>query len=306
MSNPAPTLSVIMTVYNGEAFLQETLDAVWAQTFTDFELVVVNNGCTDGTQDILDAVTDGRLRVLHAPSHGTFGDGIRMAYRNARGRYIAVQDADDVSLPERFAKQVAALDDDASLGIVFGAFQDMNETGVLGEVHHPPATRQGLINAFQTHNPLAHSTYMYRRVATDLVQGYPPQYAYGPDFGLVMRLMQKGWGVKVLDDIVLKLRLHPGQTSIAPKLTATRSHDALYLFKEAAQLPGVSTSARHAGRLHLAKCRILYGLALVSEARISSGLGHLGLALASHPLYGFAYLGYSFARRAGFVRSTEE
>ena len=113
-----PKLSVIMTVYNGEAFLQETLDAVWAQTYRDFELVVVNNGCTDGTQDILDAVDDERLRVIQAPQHGSFGDGIRMAYNHTKGRYLAVQDGDDIPLPDRFAKQVAALDADLSLGLV--------------------------------------------------------------------------------------------------------------------------------------------------------------------------------------------
>ena len=291
-----------MTVYNGEAFLQETLDAVFAQTFTDFELVVVNNGCTDGTQAILDAVEDKRLRVVHAERHGTFGDGIRLAYQNARGNYIAVQDADDVPLAERFAKQVAAFDADASLGLVTGAYQDMDARGVLGGVHRPPAERQRLVDAFQSHNPLAHSTYMFRRLASDQVQGYPREYAYGPDFGLVIRLLKKGWSVKVLDDVLLKLRLHPGQTSNLPKFSVARAHDALHLFHEAACLEGASVAARREGARNLTKCRILYGLALSGEGAWGSGIKQVLIGLLHHPLYGLTYLGYRLGLHLGWVK----
>lgn len=300
--NDLPTLSVIMTVYNGEDFLQEALNAVWAQTYTDFELVVVNNGSTDDTQAILDAVDDPRLRVVQAPSHGTFGDGIRLAYRQARGRYIAVHDADDESLPERFEKQIAAFEADNSLGMVFGAFQDMDQNGVVSEIHHPPRLRQDLIDAFQTHNPLAHSTYMYRRVAADQVFGYPTEYAYGPDFALVIRVMKKGWGVQVLDDVLLKLRLHPGQTSILPTFSVTRAHDALYLFREAARLDTISLKARRAGSRHIVKCMLQYALALMADGQVREGAKQVFAGLLRHPIYGLVYLAYRLGLRSGLMR----
>jgi len=295
-------LSVIMTVYNGEAFLQETLDAVWAQTFTNFELVVVNNGCTDDTQAILDAVEDKRLRVIQAPQHGTFGDGIRLAYQNAQGKYIAVQDADDVSFPDRFEKQIAAFDADHSLGLVFGAYQDMDEHGNLAAIHYPPSQGQALIGAFQTHNPLAHSTYMYRRVASDQIGGYPIKYAYGPDFGLVIRLIKKGWAVKVLDDVILKLRLHAGQASILPMFSVTRAHDALYLFREAATIDGVTPQARRAGRRHIAKCTLQYALALLGEGDLRKGMRQMLMGLLRNPIYGLAYLGYRFGVMLNWIK----
>ncbi|MBL4613378.1 MAG: glycosyltransferase, partial [Magnetovibrio sp.] len=195
-----------MTVFNGAKYLQETLDAVWAQSFTGFELVVVNNGSTDGTQVILDSVNDHRLRIIQAPHHGTFGDGIRLAYQNAKGKYIAVQDGDDVPMVDRFAKQVAALDADKSLGLVSSAFEDIDQDGYHLGTTNPPTVMQDMLDAMQTANPLAHSTYMYRKVATDAVGGYPLEYAYGPDFGLVIRLIKAGWGVRVLGDVLLKLR----------------------------------------------------------------------------------------------------
>lgn len=298
----APALSVIMTVYNGEAFLQEALHAIFNQTFNDFELVVVNNGSTDATQAILDAVTDDRLRVVQAPSHGSFGDGIRLAYQNARGRYIAVQDADDASLPDRFAKQVAALEADASVGLVSGAYQDMDDQGNLGAVHQPPCDAQGLIDTLQTNNPLAHSTYMYRRDAADQVGGYASEYAYGPDLALVIRLIKKGWGVKVLDSVVLKLRLHALQTSVVPEQTVTRARDVLYLFEESANLQGASPAARRKGRRANVKRALQYGLALLREKQRAQGLKHLLLGIVRHPLYGLAYLGYRMGVGLGLMR----
>lgn len=291
-----------MTVFNGEAFLQETLDAVWAQTYTNFEMVVVNNGSTDGTQAILDANDDERLRVIQAPRHGTFGDGIRIAYGHARGKYIAVQDADDVSMAMRFEKQVAALEADNSLGLVFGAYQDMDADGNVGVLHHPPGERHDLANALQSHNPLAHSTYMYRKVASDQVGGYPVQYAYGPDLALVIRLMKKGWNVKGLDDVVLKLRLHAGQTSIVSNFSVMRAHDVLYLFREATGLTGVSPQARRAGRHQIAKCAIQYALALLKERRVREGVKQMLLGLLRYPLYGSVYLVYRLAFQKGIQK----
>ena len=223
MENMPPRLSVITTVYNGEAFLQETLSAVLAQTFTDFEWVVVNNGCTDGTQAILDGAGDTRLRVIQAPSHGTFGDGIRLAYENAKGEFVAVQDADDVPMADRFAQQIAAFEQDETLGLVSSAFEDIDQDGKHLSFTRPPLELQGLVDAFQTTNPLAHSTYMYRKAASDAVGGYPDQFAYGPDFALVIRLIKAGWGVRVLEDVLLKLRQHVGQASLAPALSVTRA-----------------------------------------------------------------------------------
>lgn len=303
--NNSPKLSVIMTVYNGEAFLSETLDAVFAQTFTDFELVVVNNGCTDGTQGLLDGVDDGRLRVIQAPHHGTFGDGIRLAYNNANSPFIAVQDADDVPLSGRFAQQIAAFEVDDNLGLVSSAFEDIDQDGNHLDFRHPPTDVQGLVNAIQTFNPLAHSTYMYRKAAADAVGGYPSQYAYGPDFALVVRLIKAGWRVQVLDMVLLKLRQHVGQASLAPDLDVTRAHDAYYLYQEASELAGISPSDLRAGMRNITKCRARYALALLAEGRRLEGWGHIFAVVARHPLYGGAYLGYRLGRKLGLLGLTQ-
>lgn len=288
-----------MTVYNGEAFLRETLDAVMASSFTDWEMVIVNNCSTDGTQLILDDFNDSRFRFIYPKVHGSFGDGIRLAYANARGDYIAVQDGDDVSLPIRFEHQVAALNADSKLGLVSGWFELIDEHSTKFDEIRPPEAHQELIDAYQTRNPLGHSTYMYRREASDLIGGYPLEYAYGPDFGLVIRLIKAGWLVRVLPEVVLKLREHVGQTSMASNQSVTRAHDAVYLYKEATELSGVSSWAKRLGRRNLAKRFAQYGIALVADNQWVKGVGQIISAIAYHPLYSLVYLGYRLLKMLG-------
>lgn len=299
MMKTTPKLSIIMTVYNGEAFLRETLDAVMASSFTDWEMVIVNNCSTDGTQGILDDFTDPRFRFIYPEVHGSFGDGIRLAYANARADYIAVQDGDDVSQHTRFEHQVAALDADPKLGLVSGWFELIDQHSTKFDECRPPETHQGLIDAYQISNPLGHSTYMYRREASDMIGGYPLDYAYGPDFALVIRLIKAGWLVRVLPEVVLKLREHVGQTSLASNQSVTRAHDAVYLYKEASELSGVSSSAKRLGRRNLAKRFVQYGLALVSENQWIKGVGQIISAIAHHPLYSLVYLGYRLLKLLG-------
>lgn len=205
-------------------------------------------------------------------------------------------------MPERFAKQIVAFAADDKLGLVSSAFEDINQDGKQLGFTHPPVELQGLVDAFQTSNPLAHSTYMYRKAAADAVGGYPDQFAYGPDFALVIRVIKAGWRVRVLDDVLLKLRHHVGQASKAQALGVTRAHDAYYLYQEAAGLDGISAGPKRAGLRNVAKCRIRYALALIQEGRRSEGLGQMMGALARHPFYSLAYLGYRFGKAFGLIR----
>ncbi len=254
---PLPELSVIMTVYNGEDFLRETLDALFAQTFRDFELVVVNNGCTDSTQDILNSYDDTRLRVIHQTlAKPTFGDGIRLAYANARGEFIAVNDGDDVPMLDRFEKQVAALQGDEKLALVSGWFEEIDENSQHIQDCCSPTDLTELYETYQSANPLAHSTYMYRKSVADQVGGYVDKYHYGSDFALALEMIKTGWKIEVLPEKVLKLRVHSAQASQAAGLSVMRGYEAKALFAIAATLPGLSSDALKQARKNNTKRRI--------------------------------------------------
>ncbi len=107
---PAPSVSVLMPIYNAELTLAEAVESILAQTFTDFELIVVDDGSTDGSLQMLQkfAHRDTRIRIISRPNTGIAG-ALNEAMDAARGEFLARMDADDISLPARFEKQVAFL-----------------------------------------------------------------------------------------------------------------------------------------------------------------------------------------------------
>ena len=105
-----PRVSVVMSVYNGARYLREAVDAVLAQTFSQCELIIVDDGSTDGTMEILCAYSDPRIRLIRNDRNLGAAGARNRAFAAARGEYIAIQDADDASVPERLAAQVAYLD----------------------------------------------------------------------------------------------------------------------------------------------------------------------------------------------------
>ena len=104
-----PKVSVVMSVYNGAKYLREAVDAVLAQTFSQFELIIVDDGSVDGTQEILAGCSDARIRLLRNDRNLGPAVARNRALAAARGEYIAIQDADDASAPARLATHFAYL-----------------------------------------------------------------------------------------------------------------------------------------------------------------------------------------------------
>jgi glycosyltransferase involved in cell wall biosynthesis len=103
-----PLISVVMPVWNGEQYLRASVDSVLAQTFSDLELVVIDDGSTDKTLEILKSYADPRLRILET-AHGGIVQALNFGIAQAKGEWIARLDADDIALPERLARQLERL-----------------------------------------------------------------------------------------------------------------------------------------------------------------------------------------------------
>ncbi len=113
-----PTVSVLMTTWNGAGFIAEAIASVLAQTFTDFELIVVDDGSTDATPRLLAGIGDPRLRVLRQAVNGGVVAARNIGFLAARGRYVAALDHDDLSRPARLARQVAYLETHPAVALV--------------------------------------------------------------------------------------------------------------------------------------------------------------------------------------------
>lgn len=208
-----PRVSVLMTTWNGAAFLRDSLASVFAQTMPDFELVVVDDASTDDTAGILGGCGDARLRVLgHARNLGI------VAARNAgfavcRAPYVAMLDHDDLSAPDRLARQMARLDAQASL-VAVGSALRMLENGRLRGSDHPQATTPTLLRwMLHVDNPLAWSSLMLRRDAVLRLGAFVrPDYECADDFDLLHRLLRLG-EVGRIDAPLITYRFHAANTS---------------------------------------------------------------------------------------------
>lgn len=186
-SNPA--VSVVLSVRNGGADLPLSLDTILKQSFSDFELIAINNGSTDGTREFLDQITDPRVRVFHQDDKG-LAAALNRGISLARGRYIARQDHDDLADASRLAKQVAFLDANPDYALVGTRAEIWVGDKPSGRFHDHPTEDDILKFDLLFDNPFVHSSVMMRKSALDHVGVYTTDPARQPpeDYELWSRI----------------------------------------------------------------------------------------------------------------------
>jgi len=203
-----------MPVRNGERFVEQAARSILEQTFTDLELVIVDDGSTDSTPALLAAIgaQDERVVVLRVRRHEGIVHALNEGCRAARGRYLARMDADDVSLPRRIELQVELLDTAPELGIVGGR---MTCTDLDGSVSWPalyPPDDAAIRKMLPTGNPFGHPTVTMRREAFESCGGYRDVCRHAEDYELWVRLLDRWQGAN-LSEPVLLYRVHTDQTA---------------------------------------------------------------------------------------------
>lgn len=185
----APRVSVILPVYNGEDYLQEAVDSILGQDFDDFELIAIDDGSRDGSGALLDRLTDPRVRVVHQENRGlalTLNRGIELA----RGEYIARQDADDVSRPDRLSRQVAYLDAHPACALLGSWSTIRADRQDTTRGHRHPCDNGEVQIRLLFDSFFVHSSVMMRRAALAVSGPYPTDPERNPpeDFDLWLRL----------------------------------------------------------------------------------------------------------------------
>lgn len=208
-----PAISVIMAAYNGAALIGETIATLREQTRGDWELIVVDDKSTDDTLEVLARIRDPRIRVIASEVNEGPVCARNRAFAEARGRYIAALDQDDLCMPDRFARQAAYLDAHPEAVLVASAALLM-EDGVPArwpnERHLSPAMIDWLL---LTQNPLVWSTSMFRADAARALTPFTrPELRYAEDFDLYHRIRRFG-ALARIDTPLLAYRCHPGGAS---------------------------------------------------------------------------------------------
>ena len=213
-------LTVAMSVLNGEPHLGSAVESILNQTHTDFTFIVVNNGSTDRTGEILEeyAARDPRMRVLHNETTVTYVEGRTRAIEQADTEWIALMDADDISEPERFEKQIQVLnrhgDKIAALG-TWGRY--INAKGkVLGQTLTSLTTIEQFERRFRANEPTAiiDPSAIIHRPTFLAAGGYRAVAAPAADLDLWYRLAEGGRAILVVPEFLFRYRIHGGGESV--------------------------------------------------------------------------------------------
>jgi glycosyltransferase involved in cell wall biosynthesis len=206
---PTPAVSVLMPVYNAERYLREAIESILGQTFRDFEFIIVDDGSTDRSSQILleFASRDARIRILSRPNTGIVGalnDGLALCTADL----VARMDADDIALPERFAEQVRYMNDHPDCVLVGSRVLLIDPDGApirqwVDELSHDQIDQSHLARGW----PVVHPTVMIRRHALNQLGGYREQYATLEDLDLFLRLAEIGQ-LANHPKVLLKYRQH--------------------------------------------------------------------------------------------------
>lgn len=184
-----PKVSIILPVFNGEKYLEESINSILNQSYDDYELIIVNDGSVDGSQEIIESFNDVRIKVLRQSNMGlpaALNNGIELSI----GEYIARQDADDISLPLRLEKQVNFLEQNPQCGLVGSAAEIWVETNRSGRFHDHPLCPGILEFELIFNNPFVHSSWMFRRDIISLVGVYSTDPSRQPpeDYEYISRI----------------------------------------------------------------------------------------------------------------------
>lgn len=279
-----PRVSVVIPTHNRAEYIQAALDSVFPQTYTDYEIIVVDDGSTDGTAALLKPLVDrGAIRYEQQAQHGV------SAARNrgialARGEYVAFLDSDDLWLPDKLAKQVALFDAQPELGFVHCLFEKFDQkTGADLGVRDTSEYRGQIYPAIlmQWNTLMATPCMLMRKDVLEEVGGYDEAMRWGEDLDLWRRIAQR-YPVDLVNEVLVRVRVHAASAS-ALKAQAVSDFQR-YLDKAFADDPGLSPSFRRRvyAKLYLQFALTLLGAGGAQEMRLARRLSLL--ALGQRPL----------------------
>lgn len=210
-TEPRLLISVVMAVYNGAEYLEVAIDSILKQTYSNFEFIIINDGSTDDTAQILRRYEqlDERIAVYTQVNQG-LPKSLNRGLQLAQGQYIARMDADDISLPERFAKQVEFMETHSDIGICGTWIKTISEVGSTC-INQYPSSHDAIQYWLLFGTGLSHPTVMLRRKLLEQYGlQYNPAFTYCQDFELWVRSSDYT-RLANIPEVLLLYRVHPQQ-----------------------------------------------------------------------------------------------
>lgn len=285
-----PSLTVLMTVYNGMPYLMEAVRSVLTQDYSDFTFLILNNGSTDGGPAWLEecARKHGRamprLIVEHLPRNVGRSAVLAKGLALADTDFIAILDADDVAAPNRLSRQMDFLKAHPDIDLLGSdvLWIDGNGRRVGGDRFAPD--HDGLRDRLPLFNQFAHSAVMYRARAAREAGGYDAAFPYAQDLSLWVAMFKNGARAASIPEPLVSLRRHPGQVTRNLALIMVRTADDQRLAEAMLAIPGLSAASRQTALLRSAHALFRLGRKKEALARAWRAFAEAPLRFITNPL----------------------
>ncbi len=212
----APAITVLMPAFNAGRYIAEAIDSVLSQTFTDFELLIINDGSTDNTESVINSYTDPRIRLFNQQNMGVIG-ALNKGLELAAGKYIARFDADDICYPERLSVQYKFMETHPDHVMIGSACEYIDQDGNFIFRWDPPACRhEELTNLINYASPFDHPTVFYKKEVALALGGYPRGAIHFEDHLFWTSFFSTGKLVNLREPLI-RHRFHPGSVTMDEK-----------------------------------------------------------------------------------------
>lgn len=183
------SVTVLMAVLNGRAIVRQAIESIMEQTYTDWELCVIDDASHDGTPDVLEtfAAAEPRIRVIRNPRTRGLAACMNAGWRATTGQFIARMDADDASLRDRLERQVRFLESHPDVAVVGTGAELFDESGRRLGMALRPSDHETLLARIFLENPFIHPSVMMRRTFLDSLGGYDERLSRAQDYDLWLR-----------------------------------------------------------------------------------------------------------------------
>lgn len=207
------SVSVIMPTYNTDIeILKDSVESILSQTFRDFEFIIIDDGTTNGSDEYLKTLTDDRIRIITNPQNIGITKSLNIGLGEARGKYIARMDADDISLPERFEEQFNYMEAHPETVMCGCWVEDFGQTTFLRKTHISDMDHYRIKMFFYYPGPAHPTMFIRRETLSEYKIAYDESLRYSQDYALCVALAEHGV-IRILPKVLLHRRIHQKRIS---------------------------------------------------------------------------------------------
>jgi glycosyltransferase involved in cell wall biosynthesis len=292
-STAIPEVSVLMTCYNAASTIHQSVNSIIGQTFTNWELVVVDNCSTDNSLTVVRDINDARIRIIALDKNHGRTPALAIALENARADFVAILDADDISSQDRLQQQFDFLTNNPNILVVGSWYRNIDQRGNLINEVKTPTTSVDVMRRMASDNPIVNSSAMFRAESARAVGGYNQKYLYAQDFALWLALAKVG-EFAILPKFLTDIRRVTSSLSSISSNNLILTADNYELYRQAQNLSGLTLLDKLHGRRTVGLYGLLYAWRSLQSRKIVRAFGLLIQNLWALPLVAFELLRKGF------------